>query len=502
MKTIIDLLSDHEACCLLIKAAFSAEFCRQIIASKQQNFKAAKTHYPSSYRNNQRQVVDSEALASTLFHQIKSYIPEKINKSGISKAEEGNWQIHSLNSRIRICRYLPAQYFNKHLDGIHYVSDSIQSKLTFMIYLNGHDEFDGGRTLFFASKTDDSIVQDYLPEQGDLIIFDHNLWHSGETVHQGEKYVLRSDILYRRLDTPTDKQTKAFGEGHLGYIWTATIHNDQLVTSGRDKQIKVWSLDGQKLAAFTGHQNSILSILSFNPDTLISASRDQQIKIWQKSGTDFQARHNLHLHAGSVLCLCKLDELRFLSGGADGIVNCVQADGNFLWRHAAHNEWIWDIGLVDDRHFATISEDGSLAVWALKNQKNLAAYQHDCPLTALAIGDQQMLYIGTFDGQIIQLQFDSEKGKLRQLNANAGHQNIIRRLRVDGQYLYSAGEDNTLKVWKKQSLKRQSSYQHNNFVQDVAVHKDQIFSVSYDGEIRVHPNPKQQIIHKRITKQQ
>ena len=119
--------------------------------------------------------------------------------------------------------------------------------------------------------------------KGDLIIFDHNLWHSGEEVLNGEKYILRSDIIYQKIEGIEQLEEGFCAEGHLGYIWTATIIDDKLITSGRDKKIKIWSKEGNKMSEITGHGNSILSLITFDKNTIISASRDTTIKIWKRT---------------------------------------------------------------------------------------------------------------------------------------------------------------------------------------------------------------------------
>ncbi|WP_299715900.1 2OG-Fe(II) oxygenase [uncultured Tenacibaculum sp.] len=216
MKKVIDLLPNRQEYCLLIKSAFDTSFCDKIINTTKSNFKKAITHYPTSYRNNERQVIDDETYSTSLFNEIKNYIPNNIKYSGISKKESGEWILKALNSRIRVCRYLPNQYFNKHLDGVHYISDDMQSKLTFMIYLNGKEDFSGGKTLFFDTKNSIHPFKKYTPEKGDLIIFDHNLWHSGEIVLDGIKYVLRSDIIYQKINSSITRKEIPFSEGHLG----------------------------------------------------------------------------------------------------------------------------------------------------------------------------------------------------------------------------------------------------------------------------------------------
>lgn len=280
MKETLNLLPNRKEFCILIKSAFSNEFCDAIINQKKEFFKKANTHYPTSYRNNERQIDDNSQLSEKLFSIIRDYIPEKITVDGISDYEKGNWKLKKLNPRIRICRYLSNQYFHKHLDGVFYQSEKEQSKLTFMIYLNSHDEFEGGRTLFFKSKENNEIIGSYKPVKGDLIIFDHNLWHSGETIKKGEKYILRSDIIYKKISTNGRIKKRPYQEGHLGYIWTAINFNNHLVTSGRDKKIKIWNNDGEKTTELLAHENSVINLLNLNNQLLVSSSRDTSIKIW------------------------------------------------------------------------------------------------------------------------------------------------------------------------------------------------------------------------------
>ena len=485
MKEVVKILPERKEYCLLIKSAFSEGFCDRIIQDKKKTFKEAITHYPTSYRNNERQIVDNDTLSNELFEEIKKYIPKVISIEGISKEEQGEWELMSLNSRIRLCRYLPNQYFNKHLDGIHFESDVKQSKLTFMIYLNGTEDFEGGRTLFFNSKEDDRIIGEYQPQKGDLIIFDHNLWHSGEKVIKGEKYILRSDIMYGKIGKTNLQKNEFCGEGHLGYIWTIILFNDFLITSGRDKKIKVWSKDGKKLSELIGHKNSIISLIGINEKKIVSASRDMSIKIWeQQTNKAFTLVKNIELHKGAVLSLCKVNDNEFLSGDAKGIVNYIDINGDLLDSHQAHNEWIWGIAKVNEKFYATISEDGSIVIWSLDNHKEILRWKGEVPINSLVVENEQTIFIGRLDGTIIKLGLDIANKKIEVLNEKKCHEGIIRSLKVDEERLYSASEDNTLKIWDKENIEFITLHKHNNFVQDIALCEDCVISVSYDGEIK------------------
>lgn len=489
MKKVINILPNRKEYCLLVKTAFDNEFCDQLISEKKKSFKEAKTHYPTSYRNNERQVLDNENLSKQLFQEIKSYIPNEIKIEGINKEEYGNWKLDSLNSRIRICRYLPNQYFNKHLDGVHFVSALKQSKLTFMIYLNGSEEFEGGKTLFFNSKENNEVIGRYEPKKGDLIIFDHNLWHSGETVLSGEKYILRSDIIYQKIEETQENESKFCGEGHLGYIWTATIFNDRLITSGRDKKIKIWSKEGKKVSEIIGHKNSILNLIVFDKETIISASRDMSIKIWSKlEGDKFQLKNSINYHVGIPLCLCKVSEDEFFSGGADGNVNQIDLKGRLIDKFNAHDEWIWGIAKIDDDYYTTISEDGSIKIWEFKQNRELVTREGDLPINSIAIRNH-VIYLGRFDGTIIKLRFEKKKKKLREIAMKKCHNGIIRKILIDDNFLYSASEDNTLKVWDGDNLEFIEKFEHKNFVQDIAIFDDSIITVSYDGKIKKNKKP-------------
>ncbi len=480
MKQIVPIFPEREMPCFLVKKAFPKAFCESIIETHKPFFRKADTHYPTSYRNNERQIKQDEQLSAALFAEIKTHIPERLQTKGIGQYEKGEWKLSGLNEKMRVCRYLPNQYFNKHLDGVHHVSPTVQSKLTFMIYLNGAEDFEGGKTLFFNSKEDDTVIASYIPEQGDLIIFDHNLWHSGDIVTSGEKYILRSDILYQKTDAPDVPQKAFCAEGHLGYIWSSGQLGDYMLTAGRDRKIKTWTLSGQKQAESIAHENSIVQLLALEDTMLLSASRDYTIKIWQVEAGQLQQRCKIKAHQGVVLCLCADGQGGFYSGGADGYIRQWNSAGELQQEIKAHDNWVWSLAL-QGKTLLSISENGELKQWSAG--KEMQCRKFDCPLTAITGTDRQII-IGTFEGSIKVLTKDLEiKQTVR------AHKGIIRRIKTTDQYLLTASEDGFVKVWDKGRLKAIAAFQHRNFVQDILPLKDSIISVAYDGQILKNKMP-------------
>lgn len=487
MKKIVDILPQKDGFCVLIRNAFYIEFCDALVSEKKKSFKEASTHYPPSYRNNERQVVDDEKLSKHLFSTIREFIPVKFITKAISNKEEGEWNLKELNSRIRICRYLPNQYFHKHLDGVHYKSEFEQSKLTFMIYLNNHTEFNGGKTLFFNSKDDDEIIASYKPIKGDLIIFDHNIWHSGESVFKGEKYVLRSDIIYYKNKQSSNIKIP-FGEGHLGYIWQAINFNNKLITSGRDRKIKVWSLKGDKKFEIKAHENSITSLLKLNEQIFISGSRDCSIKIWS-----INKRHELvnlvtvNNLESTILSMCRIDDKEFICAEACGKISVYSNTGLLVKSFVAHNNWIWSVIKISKEVIVTVSEDSSMIFWDLKNNQSLMKWDGlEVPINIAVIDDNQNIFLGLYDGTIISFSYNISELTLTKTYTKKCHDGIIRKLVFEKDKLYSVGEDNKLNVWRLKDFKLLYQYSHKNFVQDVVLFESCFFSVSYDGRIVKH----------------
>ncbi len=106
---------------------------------------------------------------------------------------------------MNLFRYEPGQYFAAHFDGIYKRSYMEQSQLTIMVYLN--DSFTGGNTNFLDDKSKPhAITYPLKPETGIfnkeiflienfflgmVLIFEHDMFHEGEALVTGKKYIMR-----------------------------------------------------------------------------------------------------------------------------------------------------------------------------------------------------------------------------------------------------------------------------------------------------------------------
>lgn len=156
--------------------------CHQLLTLAQtQGFQAAGVRTGQgmqampNIRNNERLVLSAPAWVSMLWQRLQTLSLPVL---------EGELAC-GLPHELRFYKYAPGQRFKMHKDG-HWEENGLRSKLTFLLYLNA--DFEGG-----ATKFRDFSVQ---PVTGSALLFVHATWHEGEVVSAGEKYVLRSDILY------------------------------------------------------------------------------------------------------------------------------------------------------------------------------------------------------------------------------------------------------------------------------------------------------------------
>lgn len=482
-----DPLPASAGLCRVIPGFLSAAECREHIAlSEARGFAGAGSHYPPSYRNNARQVVDDPALAARLLERLRAHLPATLEVGGET------WALDGLNERLRFCRYEPGQAFGLHQDGVHHRGPGLRSHLTFMVYLTDGDLFEGGDTLFLsagpAGEADGSPARPLgrvRPRAGSLILFDHRLWHAGEAVTRGVKHILRSDVLYRRVVEGRVAPARPFEPGHQGYVWTLVrLGRDLIASGGRDTRIRLWRDDGTAVGELAGHRQSVLGLAALAGGGLASVSRDGTLRAW-----DVAARRGswvAEAHAGSALSVAALHDGTLATGGADGLVRLWQADGTPVATLDGHGGWVWSVAELADGTLASASEDGSVKLW--REGRCTHTLQGASPLRDLAVLEASHIACGDLDGVVTTWARGAE-GWSPSVTLQA-HRAAVRRLRLLAPgLLASAGEDHRVRVWQLSDRACVAEATHDNFATDVLAVPGGLLSCAYDGRMLRHPLP-------------
>jgi predicted 2-oxoglutarate/Fe(II)-dependent dioxygenase YbiX len=453
----------------------AAECAALIVAATEQGFAPTGLDYPASYRNNDRLVRDDAPLAARLFELVRGSLPPThVDGDG------STWRLAGLNERFRFCRYADGQGFRIHRDGAHAPASDRRSFLTLQVYLDDVEDGAGGHTRFYEARTG-PLLRAVRPQRGAAVVFPHDVWHDGEPVVRGKKHVLRTDVMYRRME-PVHAKNPGL-RGHDGYVWKVLpLAGGGLATASRDRTIRIWSRgpDGFHCArVFAGHRASVHALVEARPGLLWSGSRDREVREWDLSSG---AVREVVRHDGAVLCLERLGD-RVACGLSDGSIHILDPDGTPRARFAGHTGWVWALAATTAGRLVSGSEDGTVRLWSDLGECIDAASPGRGPVHALAALEGDRVAAGFADGHVVVYAAGDRLEATQIFAVQAGE---VYGLAADPRgLLASGGEDDCVRVHRTSDGVCVAERRHADFVRSVAFLADgTLVSGSYDTTVR------------------
>ncbi|KAF1813578.1 WD40 repeat-like protein [Eremomyces bilateralis CBS 781.70] len=228
-------------------------------------------------------------------------------------------------------------------------------------------------------------------------------------------------------------------ESHNECVYTIQYSDRYLVSGSRDKTLRIWDLETQRLARppLTGHQASVLCLQfddSPQEDVIISGGSDCHVKIWRFS---------------------------------DGV--CIHTINR------AHREPVLNLRF-DSRYLITCSKDRTVKVW---NRKNLPTTHPNFPRPTANVSAK-------FAERVISLAAEYERQQLSQVMYSEapslkpyellmtlhGHTAAVNAIQILDGEIVSASGDRTVKIWDVRS---------GRCVKTIPGHIKGIACVQFDG---------------------
>jgi hypothetical protein len=196
------------------------------------------------YRESDRIIWDSQTVTDLIWDRCCQVEGLKEKLAVVERTEEdksegrapGRWVFSRINNRMRFLRYSPGHYFKRklwfhasikvvqiaplisftytdkklpaHCDGAYWYDEGtkeFQTRYTVHLYLNdsakvsADGDLEGGATGFLS--WDDQRRIDVNPKAGSVLIFQHEgLYHEGARVTKGQKFTVRTDLVYEWED--------------------------------------------------------------------------------------------------------------------------------------------------------------------------------------------------------------------------------------------------------------------------------------------------------------
>lgn len=189
-----------------------------------------------------------------------------------------------------------------------------------------------------------------------------------------------------------------------------TTDERYLATSDESPHIQIWDPSTLKhVHTFKGHKDNVTGLVfRKNTHELYSASIDRSVKIW--SLDEMAYVETLFGHQSSITSIDALTKERAITaGGRDSSVR--------IWKIVEESQLIFngpigsldEVKLVDEDHFVSGSDNGSLSVWSVLKKKPLCGVPeaHGCEngvprwITSLAtILNSDVFASGSYDNNI------------------------------------------------------------------------------------------------------
>ena len=221
----------------------------------------------AKYRNNKRLMIHSEHISDLLtsritpiltsmdqheIHCIKDQNASQFINDGYGMY--GTWNLDRLNPCFRLCKYDTNGHFSPHYDSDYIINPVTERSLkTFMIYLN--DNYIGGETSFatdhelyidedkqISCSPESNIYAKLKAKQGDCLIFDHKILHEGLSVCSNQKYIMRTDIMYKK-DITINSETLFMEQALQLYYEGMALEEQGLIDEGIRKYKAAFRLD-------------------------------------------------------------------------------------------------------------------------------------------------------------------------------------------------------------------------------------------------------------------
>lgn len=158
--------------------------------------------------------------------------------------------------------------------------------------------------------------------------------------------------------------------GHTRPVFAVTFSPDdqQLVSAGGDRTLKVWNTATGELVRTLAHHTDIVHALAFRPQSAYcaSAGADQTVRVWQPA-IGRMVRIVRHHDAAVFAVAWHPRGDRLFSAGEEGIVRIIDADSDqVLHSWHAHDDWIYRLAVnPEGTHLASGGWNGAVKVWNL-----------------------------------------------------------------------------------------------------------------------------------------
>ena len=191
-------------------------------------------------------------------------------------------------------------------------------------------------------------------------------------------------------------------EGHSFQAWDAAFSpdNQQVAVGAEDGTVRVWTIDGTLTHTLQGHEGTVHRV-AFSPDgqKIVSSGADGTVQIWSTDGTRL---HVMEAHGSAVFGLSVSPDGQFIaSASPDTLAKVWQWDGTLVRTFEGHTNALFGVDFSPDgQMLATASADSTVILWDLNGNKIKTLYSYGPGFKSVKFSANGELVTVTEDGTL------------------------------------------------------------------------------------------------------
>lgn len=273
-----------------------------------------------------------------------------------------------------------------------------------------------------------------------------------------------SSGIYKRFQIPSADHVD---EAHEDIIYTIPMRGPHLVSGSKDKTVRIWNVDTQRLVRppLRSHEASVICVqFDDRPehDVILSGGADCSLIVWQFSTGEIIKKIEM-AHQESILNLC-FDDNHVATGSKDKYIKIwsrreVQQNGHFLpayseLRTLTGHQAAVNIVRIHQNTLVSGSGDRTIRIWDIHTGDSLRSISRHTSGVACLQYNGRLIISCSSDNTIRIFDLELPEDQI-QVACFQGHSALIRAVQV--QYsetgsqlsrIVSGSYDETVKIWQ------------------------------------------------------
>lgn len=184
--------------------------------------------------------------------------------------------------------------------------------------------------------------------------------------------------------------------GHTGNVCSLRWSEGLVLSGSWDKTGRVWQ-DHQVKHELRGHQASVWDVLLFNENTVLTASADGTVGVWKDGKMVDQIKG---VHTDVVRHLEYIDDHHFASCSNDGTIKICDLKGNVIRTLTGHESFVYCIRKLPSGGLVSCGEDRSVRVWTADGEIKQVIRVPAVSVWCVDVMDNGDIVVGSSDNNI------------------------------------------------------------------------------------------------------